>query len=261
MQLDDPPIATWLAGTLGQALLEQERAVVADALEQVFGVQALQVGSWGPPGGLLEAARTQRRALLAAGPTGGAGVRSHASSLAVQADSVDALLLPHTLEFEPDPHAVLREAERVLVGEGHLIVLGFEPLGTWSLRHRVTRDGFPPGLERTLSERRLRDWLKLLAFEVLEVRRYLYAPPIPRLQSGRAHDVIERAGRRFWSRLSGAYLLKARKRVYCMTPIRMRMRMRRSVVTGLASPAAPVSNGLPRRSGAAHLTVVPDPPR
>ena len=34
------------------------------------------------------------------------------------------MLLPHCLEIEPDPQAVLREADRVLFAEGCLLVLG-----------------------------------------------------------------------------------------------------------------------------------------
>lgn len=240
MQPDVPRLADWLADPLGVALIDQERRVVEEGLERVFGLQCLQVGAWGPPEAFLAVARTQRKALLAAGAGAGVGVRSRAASLPVRADSVDAVILPHTLEFEPDPHEVLREAERVLVGEGHLLVLGFEPLGTWSLRHELTPGGFPPGLDRVLSVRRLSDWLKLLGFEVVETRRYLYSPPFRRCQRGRVQTCLEQAGRNFWPRLSGAYLLKARKRVYAVTPLALRTRMRRTVITGLAEPATRV---------------------
>ena len=45
-------------------------------------------------------------------------------------------------------------------------------------------------------------------------------------------------GRRAWPRFSGAYLLRARKRVHSMTPVRMRKRLRTAVIGGLAEPAA-----------------------
>ena len=69
------------------------------------------------------------------GPRRTAAIRSRTDSLAMASDSVDAVLLPHTLEYEPDPHEILREVGRVLSGEGHLIVLGFRPLSSWGLRH------------------------------------------------------------------------------------------------------------------------------
>jgi len=45
-------------------------------------------------------------------------------------------------------------------------------------------------------------------------------------------------GRLAWSRFSGAYLLRARKRVHSMTPVRMRKRLRTAVIGRLAEPAA-----------------------
>jgi SAM-dependent methyltransferase len=228
----------WLAGPLGRALLDAERAEVEQAFERVFGLQCLQVGSWGPEDLFLAHARTQRRALLSARAGVGAAVRAHDDALPLQSDSVDALILPHTLEYAEDPHAVLREAERVLTGEGTVVILGFEPLGSWAARHRVSRGGFPPDLSRLLSERRVADWLKLLGFEVAPPRRFLYTLPMRRLQSGRLRDWLERGGRLLWPRLSAAYLLVARKHVYSMMPIRQRYRLRPAVIAGgLAQPS------------------------
>lgn len=235
-----PRLEQWFDSPLGQALLEQERAAVAEALECVFGEEFLQVGAWGRPGQFLDLARTQRRALLAARGGAAGSIRSHPSALPIQSDSIDALLLPHTLEFEAEPHQVLREAERVLRAEGCLVVVGFEPLGGWGLRSRVTAGGFPPGLDRLLSERRLADWLKLLGFDVDPARRFLYSLPLARAQSGRPRRWAEGAGRTLWPRLSGAFVLRARKRVYSVTPIRLQFRSRRAVLGGLAEPTTRV---------------------
>jgi SAM-dependent methyltransferase len=228
----------WLAGPLGGLLLEQERAIVAATLECAFGLHCLQVGAWGPPNLFLSEARTRRAALVAGRPMPGAGLVAEPSELPLQSDSVDVMLLPHTLEFAPDPHEVLREAARVLAGEGELVLLGFDPLGTWALRNSFTRGGSPPGIARTIPAARLADWLKLVGFEVGPAERYLYAPPFAKLAAGRARAAFERMGRRAWPRFSGAYLLHARKRVHSMTPVRLRKRLRTAVIGGLAEPAA-----------------------
>ncbi len=226
----------WLAGPLGSLLLEQERAVVAASLECAFGLHCLQVGAWGEPGTFLDSARTRRAALVAGRQVAGAALVADPAALALQSDSVDVMLLPHTLEFAPDPHEVLREVARVLAGEGELVVLGFEPLGSWNVRSAFTRGGSPPGIARTIPATRLADWLKLVGFEVGPPERYLYAPPFPGF--GTARGFLERMGRRAWPRFSGAYLLRARKRVHSMTPVRMRKRLRTAVIGGLAEPAA-----------------------
>lgn len=228
----------WLTGPLGGMLLGEERAIVADSLECAFGLHCLQVGDWGGPDAFLGRARTRRASLVADGMRPGAALVADAAALPLQSDSVDVMLLPHTLEFALDPHEVLREAARVLTGEGELVVFGFDPLGTWSLRSAFTRGGCPPGIVRTISATRLADWLKLVGFEVGPAARYLYAPPLASLATARARGFLERAGRRAWPRFSGAYLLHARKRVHSMTPVRLRKRMRTAVIGGLAEPAA-----------------------
>jgi SAM-dependent methyltransferase len=238
MTLRDQNLDDWLAGPLGAILLEQERAMVAQSLECAFGLHCLQIGAWGEPDTFLSLARTRRTALVAGSSVRGAALVAEPSELALQSDSVDVMLLPHTLEFAPNPHEVLREAGRVLAGEGELIVLGFEPLGTWSVRNTFTRGGCPPGLVRTVAVQRLADWLKLLGFEVGSAQRYLYAPPLAGLQTGKARGIFERAGRRAWPRFSGAYLLPARKRAVTLTPVRLRNRLRTAVIGGLVEPAA-----------------------
>jgi hypothetical protein len=81
-----------------------------------------------------------------------------------------------------------------------------------------------------LSERRLRDWVALLGFDVASVYGYL----------GHAADRIGRRTRRgsaphaAWR--AGAYMLKARKRVQTMTLVRPKRRARQRVLVGVAEP-------------------------
>lgn len=235
----------WLRSPLGVRLYTLERKLVGEALAQVFGWQLLQIGLWGDDDGLIADARTQRRSVLAwhgdraVSPEHGAiaTIRSRTDSLAIASDSVDAVLLPHTLEYEPDPHEILREVGRILSGEGHLIILGFRPISTWGLRHLFARDGFPPGLERLIAEWRLKDWLKLLGLEVVDARRYLFTWPWGAAAPS-SQAFLERVGNYMWPMMAAGYLVKARKRVYTLTPIRPRWRLRPAVVGGLVEPTA-----------------------
>jgi SAM-dependent methyltransferase len=234
-----PDLQSWLRGALGQRVYTLERKIAAEALAQVFGWQLLQIGLWGDDDGLLAEGRTQRKAVLAwHGSRPGdrpAPIRSRTDSLAIASDSVDAVVLPHTLEYEPEPHEILREVGRILSAEGHLIVLGFRPLSSWGLRHLFARDGFPPGLERMLGERRLRDWLKLLGFEIVDARRYLFTLPLGS-SAPSSQSFFERTGQYLWPMFAGGYLIKARKRVYTLTPVLPRWRLRPKVVGGLIEP-------------------------
>ena len=233
----DAALSAWWSSPLGRALLAAESELLAAALEDVFGWELLQIGAWGASRELLAGSRTRAQSLIAApGLCAGADILARASQLPVVSDSIDAALLPHTLEFAPDPYAILREADRVLVGEGQLLVLGFQPLSLWGMRSRWSRAGFPPGLRRVLPERRLREWLVLLGFELIATQRYLYLSPWSRgLGSGEGTGRMLRPGLTY-PFPAGAYLLKARKRVYTLTPIRPRMREKPAVIGGLVKP-------------------------
>ncbi len=228
--------AGWLTSPLGQAMLDTETDIVADVLATVFGFQCLQVGHWGAPDRFLPSSKTLRKALVAPAPGPGVSLVSTPAQLAVSSDSIDVVLLPHTLERDPEPHQVLREVQRVLVGDGHLLVLGFNPFGPWGARRVFSRGRFPVGVSRTISERRLRDWLTLLGLEVVEQRRYLFPLPVNHAGLQRRMQSLEATGARFWPRLSGAYLLLARKRVYSMTPLRPLPAKKRRVSVALPEP-------------------------
>jgi SAM-dependent methyltransferase len=233
----DAALSAWWATPLGRALLAAEAELLGEALEDVFGWELLQVGAWGDARELLAHARTRRQTLVATpGLAGAAEIIARPSELPVTSDCIDAVLLPHTLEFAPDPYAILREVDRVLVGEGQLLVLSFRPWSLWGLRARASRSGFPPGLRRVLSARRVREWLVLLGYEVVAVQRYLYPGPWSRASHpGQASARILRRG--LTSPLpAGAYLLKARKRVYSLTPVRGRRVERPAVLGGLVKP-------------------------
>src|SRR5580704_12542970 len=233
----DAALRAWWASPLGRAIVAAESELLGEALEDVFGWELLQVGAWGCAREVLAGSRTRRQTLVA--PPGlpeGADIIARPSKLAVISDCVDAVLLPHTLEFVPDPYAILREVDRVLVGEGQLLVLGFRPWSLWGLRSRWSRTGFPPGMRRVLSERLLREWLVLLGFEVVAAQRYLYLSPWSRgLASGEGTGRMLRRGLTY-ALPAGGYLLKARKRLYTLTPVRPRFREKSAVIGGLVKP-------------------------
>jgi SAM-dependent methyltransferase len=221
----------WFEGPLGARVLREETALAPLALDNVFGFELLQLGAWGPGRHLLEGARTQHTTLLAPELNNGVTLCAPLESLPFRSDSIDAILLPHTLELVEDPYAVLREAERVLTGEGCLIICGFNPFSGWGARRSFGRyfgrPAFPPGTQRMLSERRLRDWVALLGFDVDSVQGYLGFLPL----KGGAAEVRSRR-----PLTAGGYLLKARKRVATLTPVRPRRRVRQRVLVGAAEP-------------------------
>ena len=234
----DTPSADWFAGPLGDRVLREEAALAPLALDDVFGFELLQVGAWGPARHLLDGARTQHTTLVAPEMTSGVTLCAPLDSLPFRSDSIDAIFLPHTLELMEDPYAVLREAERVLCAEGCLMICGFNPWSGWGVRRAFAqyfgRPVFPPQTRRLLSERRLRDWVALLGFDVDSVYGYLGLLPT----KGRDAPSMGIRPRAAWT--AGAYLLKARKRVSTLTMVRPRRRARQRVLVGAAEPTSKV---------------------
>jgi SAM-dependent methyltransferase len=233
----DTALDDWFKGPLGARVLREEAALATLALDTVFGFELLQVGAWGPARHLLAGARTQHTTLLAPELTPGVTLCAPLDTLPFRSDSIDAILLPHTLELVEDPYAVLREAERVLTGEGCLMICGFNPFSGWGarrvFRQHFGRRAFPPHTQRMLSERRLRDWVALLGFDVDSVHGYLGFLPM----KGGLSEVHPRR-----PLSAGAYLLKARKRVSTLTLIRPRRRVRQRVLVGAAEPTNKVGS-------------------
>lgn len=225
----------WLRSPRGRKLLALEERELRRVLPDLFGRHVLQVGSWGRGRQLLESSEMLHRAVLGTVPGLGAAALSDPERLPLQEKSVDAVLLPHCLEFSRSPYPVLREANRVLSDRGRLIVLGFSPWSFWAwrqwlgLRYRA----FPPGA-RFISLARLGEWLELLDFEVCEARRYgvgfPWRRPFPDEAGGLSHWF--RAG-------SEAYLVVAKKRVIPMTLLGRPQRAAvRPMIGGVTVPGA-----------------------
>jgi SAM-dependent methyltransferase len=143
-----------------------------------------------------------------------------ARALPFFAESLDLVVLPHTLEFSPDPHACLREVARVLVNEGRVVVCGINPLSLWAARqwrgHAWRRLGggdlYLPEQGEFIAPWRVADWLRLLGFAVGPVQYGCWraATRSPAWLARLAW--MDRWGERLWPVLGAAYCLTAVKR-------------------------------------------------
>ena len=207
-----PGLDAWLASPQGQYVLAWEQRQVDDAVADIFGFNALQIGL--PQCDFLRANRIPLRQRACQDPL--ADVQCELTALPFASHSTDLIVLPHVLEFAGDPHQVLREVERVLIPEGQLLVLGFNPWSLWGLkRHRGQRETFPWN-GSYLSLPRLKDWLQLLGFEVDRGTLGCYAPPFEHSQWLRRWQLMENAGRRWWNFSGAVYMLRAVKRTHGM---------------------------------------------
>jgi SAM-dependent methyltransferase len=206
----------WLQTPLGVYLLEQEQALFDAAVADLFGFNAIQLGMQEVD--LLRNCRIPFRFRVA--EQGAASLLCTSSQLPFAGSSADLLLLPHVLEFSANPHDTLREVERILLPEGHVVMSGFNPVSLWGGRRLLDRSGEYPWGGKFIPLSRLKDWLALLGLEVVAGRMGCYAPPMHNPAWLNRCRFMDGAGDRWWPMLGGIYFLVAKKRVAGMRLIR-----------------------------------------
>ncbi len=205
----------WYQTTVGQAIYQQEQAFLQKALKQVHAWNILQMGyvSWEDDFLTEEQKRhyvivDRNRKTTAPVPV----IQGALDALPVASKSMDVVIMPHALEFEPNPQQVLREAKRVLRPEGKLLFLGFNPRGLYRLFHyRLCGRKSIPWCGHFISQNRMHDWLSLLSFE-FESESYSFLP-------SRKFRQIETVVGKYTPSLTIGYSITAIKRTYTVTPI------------------------------------------
>ncbi len=229
----------WFQTPPGRYLLAWEQAQFDQAVADVFGYHALQLGL-----AEVDALATNRMPhRWLAMPQPGAGARTalvtDSAALPFFANSLDLVVLPHTLELSADPHATLREVERVLVPEGRVVICGLNPTSLWGMRQWRARlyrrlgfgELFLPDAGELIGYRRMRDWLRLLGFEVESGRFGIYRPAVRSEAWLERSRWFDRAGERWWPIFGAVYFLVAVKRVRGMRLLSAEWRRRPSIAT------------------------------
>lgn len=206
-----PGLEPWLASPQGEYVLAWEQQKLDAAVADVFGFNALQLGL--PSCDFLRANRIPLR--QRAGEWGSVDVLCDMRALPFASHSIDLVVLPHVLEFHADPHQILREVERILIPEGQVIIVGFNPFSLWGAwRQAVRKNREFPFTGQYISVSRLKDWLKLLGFDLDRGAFGCYAPPCRQAHWLRRWRFLEPAGDRWWGIGGGVYLVRAVKRVH-----------------------------------------------
>ncbi|HEY1092341.1 MAG TPA: methyltransferase domain-containing protein [Burkholderiaceae bacterium] len=217
-------LATWLQTPPGRYLMAWEQQRLDAAVVDLFGFHALQLGL--PELPALRANRMPHRWLALVGSEQDGVEDQHTlrcefDALPFASASLDLIVMPHTLELAGDPHRTLREVERVLRPEGRLVITGLNPAGSWGLRQNIGRVFsrkalYLPRTGDFIGYWRLRDWLRLLSFEVEAAQFGCYRPPLKSDKWLARWGWIERIGARWWPVLGAVYYITAVKRVHGM---------------------------------------------
>jgi len=245
----------WFETPLGRRL-----STLQQILPHLFGYHLLQIGSlW--HGRLLESSRIMHRCLLSLEvqelislknnafrhseiqkfrnlPTDTiykpySSVFAKADALPFAQDSLDVVVLPHILEFEDNPHEILREVERILIPEGHIVILGFNPMSLWGIWHWFfARRETAPWCGRFLSFTSIKDWLTLLGFELKKQQTFFFALPFQNERFRNYTTFLEKIGSHWTGNFGAVYLLVAKKRVTTLTPIKSKWLTQPALVAG-----------------------------
>ncbi len=234
-----PGLDAWLRSPQGRYVLDWEQRELDAVVVDIFGFNALQIGL--PQCEFLRANRIPLRQTVS--QFAAADVVCDLAALPFASHSTDLVVLPHVLEFSDDPHQILREIARILIPEGQIIVIGFNPLSLWGMHRHFKRRKEFPWSGAYLSLNRLKDWLQLLGFEIDRGTLGCYAPPLAQEKWLQRWHFIENAGRRWWGFSGGVYILRAIKRIHGMRLITPKWRTKAIAAKALRPAVQKESHG------------------
>ena len=230
-------ISEWYQTPLGKILFSELKSCLDPVLTTTFGYYSIQVGCLTQSASLLEPCRVKYHFNLDAEGED-INVNAHPALLPIATDSVDLVVLMHHLSNTKEPHAILREAFRVLIPEGRLIIIDFNPVSLWGLRHF-----FQSWLETIpwcghfYTARRMTDWMKLLGFDKQKHFQVGYMPPIHHAGLIQKLPWLEKGMKKWLPFSSALNVLVYNKNISPMTPVRHRWVARKLLPSKVARPS------------------------
>lgn len=226
----------WWRQPLGRELFEAESQALEPVLGKTFGYHFLNLGTSAHT--TLEHLSPIRHAMTwSPRPVADAGhslLVAEGSALPLSDDSVDVVVVHHLLDFVENPHSVLREAARVTQHKGQLVIVGFNPVSSWSACRLLHSPRRVPWGGRFIGLSRLEDWLTLLDFRIESVEYVMVRPAINRVRWLQKTHWLEGVGA--LNRFGAAYIVRAKKQVGCSTPIRRSWQ--KQFIPGVVTPAS-----------------------
>ena len=244
-------LGQWFDSPLGNSVLEIEKQILSHVLPTRFGYHLLYNGV-GDAEQILETSPIRNKVCVSSNPSEQAFpvICSATTALPFENNSIDLVVLHHSLDYERSPHGVLREMSRVLIPGGSIVLIGFNPWSLWGGWKAVRFNTYyhdkvatAPWNTHFISPYRLTDWLALLEMEVEGCESGFYFPPI----GGRLGKTLYNSDTRwgvnpYWfSRLrsnilaqrGAIYVMVAKKTTACITPVKPRLKFRRKSLIGV----------------------------
>lgn len=219
-------VSQWFATPLGRRLLIQERKAVAEEMRYLFGYHFMQLSA---VKGANFASGSRINHCFSLAPTCDAeqncaqvqGVVNY-EEMPFDNEVMDVTILHHVLEFSKNPQQVVKEAARVTIPRGYIILVVFNPVSLAGIFQPLGALLNYSGISRRRALRagRMRDWLEFLDCSCTTTRHVFHNLPINNANFLGSSKIFEKF--RFRGKLPGgmSYIMVARKDKLGMTPLR-----------------------------------------
>lgn len=239
-------IRYWYHSHQGHQVLETENDQLCKFLEERFGYYLLQLG--GPTQDeFLTTGPIRYKVYFDLEQTS----NYHNSSIVGQFDNlpflpnvIDIVIAQHILEFAKLPKRILNEIYHVLIPDGYVIIIGFNPLSLWGLMYLYKRHSIAPWQGKFISISRMCRWLTKLGFTIVERKTFFFRPPLLNKDTIQKTLFMEKIGPRLWPCCGAIYMIVAKKTVVALTPIKQRRRIIKRRVATAKTYAEPTSRNI-----------------
>lgn len=227
--------SSWEELPNGELILNEINRHLKPWWPKFFGYHLLKIGSLS---GFINSEETSiKHQVTLSEPDKRSHIYSDIDDLPILEHSIDVCVLSHALEFSIDPHHVVREANRILIPNGYLVLTGFNPFSLVGLNKFMPyRRHKKPWSERFFSSVRIKDWLHLMGYEILDEQHSLHSSLSGQVSHGKYAQVWRKFAQRYLPRLGSIYVIVAKKRVLPLTPVKPKWKIRPKFETVKVSP-------------------------
>ncbi|GLR69495.1 methyltransferase domain-containing protein [Agaribacter marinus] len=215
----------WSRLSQGERVKEELERELAPVVERLFGYYLLKVGALSSEL-TLATSPIKHKFNFSANISESTQLCGKSNQLPIQNNSVDVFVVLAELDFAQDPHQIVREIDRSITSNGHVVIAGFNPFSLAGImkylpinRNNLLHQG------RFFTAARVKDWLQLLDFEVIQQEQVIYSSLFMRKRLGE-HSRIMRWCKRYCPWFSSMYIIVARKREIPLSPIKQKWHLK-----------------------------------
>ena len=212
---------TFFDSDTGKSLLESEKTMLDQLLASLHGDCLLQLG--GPDDHKLLTKSPILHKIHMAKSVDGDSLQPDLcgtfDEIPLSAKSVDVVIVYHSLELENAPDKMMAEVYRVLKGEGTVIMLSFHTYSLWGLQHLWKKQG-PPWDGHFYSTFKLQQLLSHAGFIKEKHKTSYFRPCFSQKKTSQKFMFLEPFGQICWPFCGAVSILKAKKRLNSMTPLK-----------------------------------------